>query len=84
MRSMKQPITARLQSIEQSENIKILLAWTGTQFIAVGTGGTILTSPDGASWTARTSGKTTNLHGIVWSGSKFVAVGDNGTILTSP
>ena len=50
----------------------------------MGDGGTILTSPDGVTWTARTSGTTQILRGVVYGGSQFVAVGYNGTILTSP
>ncbi|NOU01024.1 MAG: hypothetical protein HOO95_05555 [Gallionella sp.] len=43
---------------------------------------TILSSTDGITWTAHTSGSTNNLRGII-HGSNYVAVGDNGTILTS-
>ena len=60
------------------------VAWSGTQFVAVGAGGTILTSPDGMTWTAQNSGTTNQLSGITWSGAQFVAVGDFGNILTSP
>lgn len=59
-------------------------AWSGTQFLAVGAGGTILTSPDGATWTARTSGTGQTLGAAAWCGSQFVVTGSNGTILTSP
>jgi hypothetical protein len=53
-------------------------------FVAVGEGGTILTSPDGVSWTARTSGTSNWLDGVAYGNGLFVAVGDRGTILTSP
>jgi serine/threonine protein kinase len=56
----------------------------GSQLVAVGDGGTILTSPDGRTWTAQTSGTSHPLYGVVGSGSQLVAVGDGGTILTSP
>ncbi|KPL25654.1 MAG: hypothetical protein AMJ75_00055 [Phycisphaerae bacterium SM1_79] len=51
--------------------------WSGTQFVAVGWEGTIVTSPDGETWTVQTSnsGATTSLNDVVWSGSQFVAVG---------
>ena len=52
-------------------------------FVAVGFSGTILTSPDGITWTTRTSGTTYGLNGVTWSGTQFVAVGFSGTILTS-
>ena len=56
-----------------------------TQFVAVGEGGTILTSPDGIEWTLRTSGTSRWLL-AAWSPVRnlFVVVGDAGTILTSP
>ena len=44
----------------------------------------ILTSPDGVSWTRRTSGTSSELKGVAYGNSLFVAVGDDGTILTSP
>ncbi len=60
------------------------VVWSGSQFVAVGDGDIILTSPDGSTWTAQTPGTSYALRGVVWSGSQFVAVGDRGTILTSP
>ncbi|MBI1766861.1 MAG: hypothetical protein HYR67_00625 [Bacteroidetes bacterium] len=60
------------------------VAWSGSQFVAVGGNGTIVTSSDGITWTPRTSGYN-SLSGVTWSGSQFVAVDRwNGTILTSP
>jgi hypothetical protein len=59
------------------------VAWSGSQFVAVGDQGTILTSPNGHDWTPQPSGPQ-DLYGIAWSGSQFVAVGNAGTILTSP
>ena len=47
-------------------------------------GSTILTSPDGASWTQRTSGTSNRLRGVTYGNGLFVAVGYGGTILTSP
>jgi len=44
----------------------------------------LLTSPDGTTWTARTSGTSNILNGVTYGNGTFVAVGDNGTILTSP
>lgn len=37
----------------------------------------------GTQWTARTSGTSAALNGVVWTGTQFVAVG-SGTSLTSP
>ena len=55
-------------------------------FVAVGYGGTILTSLDGVTWSNRISGVSASLYGIVYSEplGLFVAVGDSGSISTSP
>ncbi len=53
------------------------------EFVAVGDVGTILTSTNGTTWTARTSGTTKELFGITWGNNLFIAVGDSGTLLTS-
>ena len=58
--------------------------WSGTQYVAVGDGGVILTSADGATWTERDSGTAARLYGVAWSGSQFVAVGSHGKMPTSP
>lgn len=43
-----------------------------------------MTSPDGITWTQRTSGTTTaNLYDIIWTGSQFVITGSHGYIRTS-
>jgi hypothetical protein len=60
------------------------LTWTGTRYIAVGPGGIAATSVDGAGWTPRTTGVTTDLKQVIQGGNQAVAVGDGGTILTSP
>jgi photosystem II stability/assembly factor-like uncharacterized protein len=57
----------------------------------VGAGGTILTSTDGLTWTAQTSGTTSDLKAIGNNSTylnsvttyTYVAVGANGTVLTS-
>jgi hypothetical protein len=57
----------------------------GGQFVAVGEGGSVLTSPDGRAWTARTSGTTHWLTAVCYSEAlkRFVAVGEAGTTLLS-
>lgn len=55
----------------------------GGQFVAVGEGGTILTSPDGAAWTSRVSGHSLWLVAVGHGNGLHVVVGDRGTILTS-
>jgi hypothetical protein len=52
-------------------------------FVAVGAEGTILTSPDAASWRSERSGVSAALTSVAASGTQFVAVGSDGTILTS-
>ena len=52
-------------------------------FVAVGDGGEIATSSDGASWTSQSSGVTTDLLGVTYGGNKFVVVGSSGTVLLS-
>ncbi|HEU5375942.1 MAG TPA: protein kinase [Ktedonobacteraceae bacterium] len=60
------------------------IGWLGSQFVAVGAGGTILISPNGRIWTPQNSGTSVNLLGVAWSGSQFVVVGAGGWSLTSP
>lgn len=52
-------------------------------WVAVGDGGTIVRSPDGAAWTSSTSGVTVALNAVAHGDGKFVAVGQAGKILTS-
>ncbi|MBL9115752.1 MAG: hypothetical protein JNJ83_12155 [Verrucomicrobiaceae bacterium] len=59
------------------------VCWTGSQFIFVANGGLLRTSPDGITWTARTSGTAQHLNNVSWLGTTAIAVGNAGTILTS-
>jgi len=59
------------------------MLFSGNTFVAVGDSGTILTSPDGVTWTTRTSGTTYYLTAVTYGNGTFVAVGENGTILQS-
>ena len=54
------------------------------EYLAVGAGGVILTSPDGGVWTPRDSGTTQRLYNAIWTGSQYVVVGEGGLVLTSP
>jgi hypothetical protein len=64
------------------------VAWSGTQWVAVGDG-IILTSSNGETWTSQTfpDYAVSHLSGITWSGSQWIAVGEknnqSGVILTS-
>jgi hypothetical protein len=53
-------------------------------FVAVGDNGIIVTSPDGVTWTPRTSSMANRLNGIAYGNGIYVAVGEYGRILTSP
>ena len=53
-------------------------------FVAVGADGTILSSRDGARWTAEESGVSANLSSVATGRASFVAVGRGGAILSSP
>ena len=59
------------------------VTYGGDRFVAVGAGGTILTSPNGTAWTSQTVG-TANLLGVTYGDGRFVAVGASGAIRTSP
>ncbi len=67
-----------------TSNSLLAIAWTGSQFVAVGALGTILTSPDAVTWTTQNRVTTSDLAGVAWTGGTLVAVGLVGTIITSP
>lgn len=54
-------------------------------YVAVGNGGTIVSSNDAVTWTTQTSAPaiTANLNSVTSNGTTFVAVGANGTVVTS-
>jgi hypothetical protein len=58
------------------------VTYANNLFVAVGYAGTILTSPDGTTWTISNSGTAKVLCSVIYVKNQFVAVGD--TILTSP
>jgi hypothetical protein len=60
------------------------VTYGGGQFVAVGGGGTLLTSLDGLTWQRVGSGTNRGLDGVTYGGGRFVAVGRYGVILTSP
>jgi uncharacterized delta-60 repeat protein len=59
------------------------VVWTGSQFIAVGSYGAILTSSDGIAWTPRDSATGRDLQSIGIAGAQFLAAGEDGLILRS-
>lgn len=52
-------------------------------FVAIGNGGTILTSPDGIVWTKQISNTIDSLRNIIYADNKFIITGYQDTILTS-
>jgi len=59
------------------------IVWTGNQFFAAGGNGTILTSPDGTSWTVRALGGNYTIEGVTGHENTFVAVTNAGLIFTN-
>jgi hypothetical protein len=77
------PVTGTYRDIAWSPSLGL--------FCAVGSAGVIVTSPDGITWTPRTSGTVYNLVGVCWAAGLglFVACGNdsggfNAEIRTSP
>lgn len=59
------------------------IAFGNGLYAAAGAEGTVLTSPDGSSWTIRSSGITSDIYGISAANGRFVAVGEGGAVLIS-
>ena len=63
--------------------------WDGSappsgQYVAVGVGGLVMTSPDGANWNLQPTPTVQRLQKVIRGGSGYVAVGEGGAVLTSP
>lgn len=61
----------------------ITAATSTNRFAAVGTGGVIFASADAVTWSAASSGVTTNLNAAIFGSGRFIAIGDGGVILSS-
>ena len=59
------------------------VAFGAGRWVAVGSGGKVLYSDDGRSWTLGSAPTTVDLRGAAWAGSRFVAVGDQSTVISS-
>jgi photosystem II stability/assembly factor-like uncharacterized protein len=80
--SMADPLDQwTLRSSGTSQTLRAV-AYANNEFVAVGSGGTILTSPDGVTWTSRSSGTTQDILAITYGNGTFMAVGP-GVILIS-
>jgi hypothetical protein len=53
------------------------VVWAGTKFVAVGAGSTVLTSPDGITWTSHVidNARNINLNTLAWNGRVLIATG---------
>ena len=61
------------------------VAWNGSDtFAAVGFGGAIALSSDGADWDKISHGTVQTLNDVVWNGDQYLAIGMNGVIVASP
>lgn len=63
-----------------NEDANIATAFANNTFVSVGGGGLIATSPDGITWTPRSSGFTGQVNGIAYGNGAFVAVGNGGAV----
>jgi hypothetical protein len=68
--------------VSGSTNVLNAITYAAPIFMAVGNGGTILTSTNGADWLSQSSGTTNNLYGITHANGLFIAVGQ-GPVRTS-
>ena len=59
------------------------VTYGNNKYIAVGSGGAILSSSDGSTWTSEASGGTELLNGVTYANNKFIAVGESGVIISS-
>jgi uncharacterized delta-60 repeat protein len=73
--------TWHLRSSGTSQNI-CSVTYAAGKFVAVGFGGTILTSSNGVTWTAQSSGTSLGLYSVTYGNGVFVATGQ--IILSSP
>ena len=55
------------------------IAWNGTRWVAVGTSGAVLSSPDGIDWTITDDDPGRHLGSLAWNGTRWVAVGCHGS-----
>ncbi len=59
--------------------------WGNNEYIAVGEGGSVIRSQDGAvdTWTLQDSTTSLTLNDIAWNGRRYVSVGNQGAMISS-
>lgn len=70
----------------------ISVVWNGTNYVAVANGddnaasvlNSVMTSPDGITWTIRSAASADSWSCIAWNGSVLAAVSQTGKVMTSP
>jgi hypothetical protein len=84
----KTPVSGALnwtQRITQTSGSFNAVAYNGSNlYVAAGLSGVLYSSPDGLTWTSRTSGFGANaIHRVAYGNGLWVAVGVSGTLTTS-
>ena len=60
------------------------VAFGSGRYVVVGDSGNVASSTDGLTWTAGTSGTSSDLRAVLFASNRFVAIGSKGTLITSP
>ena len=66
-----------------TDNALLEVHYDNNTWVAVGGGGSILTSTNGTTWAVQNSRVSDTLHAVHYDNGVWAAVGDNGTIITS-
>lgn len=69
--------TSWIRLAASPRNVLLGVDWNGSVYVAVGTGGTVMTSPDLNRWTTQATGVAHSLRSVASSPSRLVAVGDS-------
>jgi len=60
------------------------IVWDNSAFVAIGSNGVVVTSPNGSDWTTRESGTSDELNVIAFNSERILTITVNSTFLTSP
>ncbi len=83
--SVAAPTTADLKGVSYAAvptTVAGVVTSSTVTWVAVGNGGSVISSNDSASWALRSSGSSKDLSAVTFN-TRFVALGDAGTLLTS-